>query len=179
MHGTECGTSLQHHNTVLTWKGVAIGALVQYMTAWTLCVPISASQTFADMCITVLLAPPPLHTHTTHTRITQALKPLIEKLAAMSPEERATGFSWQEDVSGRLNAVHMAHIGKLYAESGPQLLDLLQKNPAVAIPVVYARLQAKDVEWCVQLMCGACACYLVVFAGVGGRGGRSSDARVL
>lgn len=30
---------------------------------------------------------------------------------------------------------------------GPVLIDLLRKNPAVAIPVVCQRLEQKDAEW--------------------------------
>lgn len=32
-------------------------------------------------------------------------------------------------------------------EQGPQIVDLLKKNPGVAIPVVLSRLQQKDSEW--------------------------------
>jgi histone deacetylase complex regulatory component SIN3 len=46
-----------------------------------------------------------------------------------------------------INAVHMGHIAKLYADQGQPLLELLQKNPSVAIPVVLQRLEAKEREW--------------------------------
>ncbi len=37
---------------------------------------------------------------------------------------------------------------RIYGEaSGPQVCDLLRKNPAVAAPVVLARLEQKDEEW--------------------------------
>lgn len=32
-------------------------------------------------------------------------------------------------------------------EQGPQIVDLLKKNPGTAIPVVLSRLQQKDGEW--------------------------------
>jgi len=33
-------------------------------------------------------------------------------------------------------------------EAGHQVVDLLKKNPAVAVPVILARLKQKDEEWC-------------------------------
>ena len=30
------------------------------------------------------------------------------------------------------------------------MVDLLKKNPAVAVPVILARLKQKDEEWCAQ-----------------------------
>ncbi len=76
--------------------------------------------------------------------VRQVFRPIAERLAAMSPEERAQ-FQWQ-NVQG-VNQVHLGHIQKLYGESGQQLVDLLIKNPAVAIPVILARLEQKEVEW--------------------------------
>ena len=35
----------------------------------------------------------------------------------------------------------------LAGEQGAQIVDLLKKNPGVAIPVVLSRLQQKDGEW--------------------------------
>ena len=33
------------------------------------------------------------------------------------------------------------------AVQGPVLVDLLRKNPSVAVPVVLARMEGKDEEW--------------------------------
>ena len=39
-------------------------------------------------------------------------------------------------------------IERIYGDqSGPQICDLLRKNPPVAIPVILTRLEQKDVEW--------------------------------
>ena len=38
-----------------------------------------------------------------------------------------------------------------------QMGDLLRKNPAVAIPVVLARLVQKDSEWCANFLHLDCA----------------------
>ncbi|GFH17943.1 HDAC_interact domain-containing protein [Haematococcus lacustris] len=74
----------------------------------------------------------------------RVLRPVAERLSVMSAEERANFRI--EDVAG-LNQVHTGHIQRLYGDQGSVLLELLVKNPAVAIPVVLHRLEAKDVEW--------------------------------
>ncbi|GFR40981.1 hypothetical protein Agub_g1646 [Astrephomene gubernaculifera] len=71
------------------------------------------------------------------------LKPLAQKIATMTPEERAT-FRMDENLLGPL---HWRSIERLYADQGPVLVDLLRKNPVVAIPVVVARMEQKDDEW--------------------------------
>ncbi len=83
----------------------------------------------------------------------QVLRPIAERLAGMPADEKQR-FTW-DDVRPSLNAVHLGHISRLYGESGPQLLELLTKNPAVAVPVILTRLQAKEQEWCVRAACSA------------------------
>mmetsp|Transcript_3267 Transcript_3267/g.13082 ORF Transcript_3267/g.13082 Transcript_3267/m.13082 type:complete len:868 (-) Transcript_3267:1491-4094(-) len=46
-----------------------------------------------------------------------------------------------------LSKVHKNSIGRIYGEHGPEILELLRKNPAGAIPVVLNRLKQKDIEW--------------------------------
>ncbi|CAM9156410.1 unnamed protein product [Ectocarpus sp. 4 AP-2014] len=48
-----------------------------------------------------------------------------------------------------LGALHFSTISRLYGDHGPEVVDLLRKNPAVAIPVVLKRLRLKEEEWCV------------------------------
>nr|CAG4708643.1 unnamed protein product [Naegleria fowleri] len=43
--------------------------------------------------------------------------------------------------------IHRASINRIYAERGPEVLEGLRRNPAVAIPIVYRRLKQKDEEW--------------------------------
>uniref|UniRef100_A0A7S3QMC6 Histone deacetylase interacting domain-containing protein n=1 Tax=Dunaliella tertiolecta TaxID=3047 RepID=A0A7S3QMC6_DUNTE len=74
----------------------------------------------------------------------RALRPMVEKLTLMSPEERA---NLRLDDVPRFNSMHTGHIQRLYSEQGPVLVDLLRKNPAVAIPVVFHRMEQKDAEW--------------------------------
>lgn len=61
----------------------------------------------------------------------------------MSPDERA---AYQLDES-LLNPTNTKAINGLYGESGPVLLELLRRNPAVTIPVLVTRMEQKDAEW--------------------------------
>jgi len=46
-----------------------------------------------------------------------------------------------------LGAIHCNAITRIYGESGQEMLDLLVKNPSVAVPLVVSRLRQKDSEW--------------------------------
>lgn len=46
-----------------------------------------------------------------------------------------------------LGAVHLSTVSRLYGEHGLEVLDLMRKNPAAAIPVVLKRLRQKEQEW--------------------------------
>lgn len=47
-----------------------------------------------------------------------------------------------------LGYLHLSIVSRLYGEHGADVLELLRKNPAVAIPVVLKRLREKKKEWC-------------------------------
>lgn len=79
---------------------------------------------------------------------TQIFRPLVEKLAVMSPDDKAN-FR-MEDVPG-IYPIHYAHIQRLYADQGITMVDLLKKNPAVAVPVILLRLEQKAEEWWVAV----------------------------
>ncbi|OQR96732.1 paired amphipathic helix protein Sin3 [Thraustotheca clavata] len=66
----------------------------------------------------------------------------IETLQATSP----TGWQYVLD-KGALRVTHLNAITRIYGESGHQILELLRKHPAGAIPVILKRLQQKDEEW--------------------------------
>ena len=46
-----------------------------------------------------------------------------------------------------LSTVHLAAITRIYGDRGREILELLRKNPAGAIPVILKRMKQKDVEW--------------------------------
>lgn len=47
------------------------------------------------------------------------------------------------------SAMQLTRCPTCAGEQGTQVVELLKKNPAVAVPVVLARLKQKDEEWCV------------------------------
>lgn len=47
-----------------------------------------------------------------------------------------------------LGALHLSTVSRLYGDHGAEVLELLRKNPAVAVPVVLKRLRQKKQEWC-------------------------------
>lgn len=47
-----------------------------------------------------------------------------------------------------LGPLHFSTVSRLYGDHGPEVVDLLRKNPAMAVPVVLKRLRQKEEEWC-------------------------------
>lgn len=96
-------------------------------------------------------------------RITlQRLLPIAEEIAFLSKEDvfpsdlglkpaEGTGlggrrFAYTFDKS-ILGVVHRNSITRIYGDSGQEMLDLLVKNPTVAVPLVTERLRQKDKEF--------------------------------
>jgi len=73
----------------------------------------------------------------------RVLTPLLAEIEALDPDARA---AWRPP-AGRVHGTHVRAVARIYGEAGPQVADLLRKNPAVAIPVVLPRLAQKDEEW--------------------------------
>jgi paired amphipathic helix protein Sin3a len=46
-----------------------------------------------------------------------------------------------------LGVIHRNSIARIYGDAGQEMLDLIVKNPSVAVPVVVQRLRQKDQEW--------------------------------
>ena len=93
------------------------------------------------------------------------LEPIAEEIAQLAQEEfvisetspfpkkagEGTGlggkkfqFTFDKKILG---VIHRNSIARIYGDAGQEMLDLLVKNPAVAIPVVVQRLRQKDTEW--------------------------------
>jgi hypothetical protein len=76
----------------------------------------------------------------------RALEPLAEEIYAL--REHSRGIEWQFRLDRRsLGVLHLKAIARVYGEYGAEVLELLRKNPAGAIPVVLHRLKQKDEEW--------------------------------
>ena len=71
----------------------------------------------------------------------QTLRQISERIPTLPAEERASF------VDGALGPVHYKAVDHLYADSGPVMVDLLKRNPLIAIPVILLRMEQKDAEW--------------------------------
>jgi histone deacetylase complex regulatory component SIN3 len=77
----------------------------------------------------------------------RVLEPLAEEIATLR-EATSKATVWQFRLDRRsLGVVHLKAIARVYGEHGTEILELLRKNPADAIPIVLARLRQKDDEW--------------------------------
>lgn len=75
------------------------------------------------------------------------LEPINNKIAQLSPEERAV-FKLKPNLGGSGKSIHQRIIKKIYGrEAGLDVLQAMQDTPAVAIPVVLMRLKEKEEEW--------------------------------
>ncbi len=87
----------------------------------------------------------------------QALEPLAEEIKALTAAGKDSGggggggsasSKWQYRLDKRsLSVIHLKAIARVYADHGKEILELLRRNPAHAIPAVLRRLKAKDTEW--------------------------------
>ncbi|KIJ63064.1 hypothetical protein HYDPIDRAFT_93065 [Hydnomerulius pinastri MD-312] len=75
------------------------------------------------------------------------LEPINNKIAQLSPEERAV-FKLKPNLGGSGKSIHQRIVKKIYGrEAGLEVLQAMQDAPAVAIPVVLLRLKEKEEEW--------------------------------
>ena len=75
------------------------------------------------------------------------LEPVAFKIGDMTPEERAV-FRLSPNLGGRSRSIHQKIIKKVYGrENMQEVLQSLQDNPSVAVPVVLDRLKHVDAEW--------------------------------
>lgn len=93
------------------------------------------------------------------------LEPIAEEIAQLAenelvlPETSVTPkpASTDQGMGGRrfhytfdksiLGIIHRNAIARIYGDCGQEMLDLIVKNPTVAVPVVVERLRQKDGEW--------------------------------
>ncbi|KAI0639840.1 hypothetical protein C8Q77DRAFT_1083126 [Trametes polyzona] len=81
------------------------------------------------------------------TRTIAVLEPLEARIDSMSPEERAA-FRLKPNLGGMSRTVYERIIKRIYGyDAGNEVIRALQETPAVAVPVVLARLRRKDEEW--------------------------------
>jgi paired amphipathic helix protein Sin3a len=75
------------------------------------------------------------------------LEPLATRLNEMSPEERS-GLRLRPDLGGQSRWIYVRTLKKVYGkDAGTEVYQALQDAPAVAVPVILARLKQKNEEW--------------------------------
>lgn len=75
------------------------------------------------------------------------LEPIAERIETMSPVEKQA-FRLKPGLGGQSKSIYQRIIKKIYGHAdGLVAIDALHTSPAIAVPVVLARLLAKDVEW--------------------------------
>jgi paired amphipathic helix protein Sin3a len=84
------------------------------------------------------------------------LEPIAEELASLRTLETTShhvdknngGLKFSLQLEKRnFGQIHLNAISRIYGENGPEILELLRKNPAGTVPVVLRRLKQKDYEW--------------------------------
>ena len=74
-------------------------------------------------------------------------EPLNMRIEEMTNEERAT-FRLKADFGGSSRSIYHRTLKKVYGrDASTEVIQALQDCPSVAVPVVLARLKAKDEEW--------------------------------
>ncbi|TAQ90094.1 hypothetical protein B7494_g1534 [Chlorociboria aeruginascens] len=82
-----------------------------------------------------------------NAKVIQLLEPVGQTLLSMSDDERAH-FEMPLGLGGQSQAIYRRVLKKVYGlEKGPEVAVDLFKDPAAVLPIVLARLKAKDEEW--------------------------------
>lgn len=77
-----------------------------------------------------------------------ALEPLAREIELLKESGGGEEKLWNYVVDkGTFRITHLNGISRIYGEAGAQILELLRKYPAGAIPVILKRLKQKDEEW--------------------------------
>jgi len=78
----------------------------------------------------------------------RALEPLAREIEALGLSNgEAAKFRYRLE-KRTLSVIHLKAIARIYGDHGTEVLELLRRNPAGAIPVILKRLKEKDEEWC-------------------------------
>lgn len=84
-----------------------------------------------------------IETNLTAIRVFEALQ---KKLNRMTPEERSK-YKLDDTLGGSSVVIIQRAIKRIYGDKAPEIVEGLKKSPAVAVPLVYRRLRAKEEEW--------------------------------
>lgn len=64
----------------------------------------------------------------------------------MTPEER-NKYKLEDTLGGSSVVIIQRAIKRIYGDKAPEIVEGLKKSPAIAVPLVYKRLKAKEGEW--------------------------------
>lgn len=76
----------------------------------------------------------------------QLLEPIAQQMLAMSPAEREQ-FHMPSALAGQSTSIFKRICKKLYSERGIDVVNDMYSHPFDVVPVVLARMKAKDEEW--------------------------------
>jgi histone deacetylase complex regulatory component SIN3 len=74
------------------------------------------------------------------------LEPIMKRLESLPKEERDS-FRLDSKLNGHSAMIYRRNLMRIYGDKVDQILEFLQKAPAVSIPIVLKRLAQKDEEW--------------------------------
>ncbi|WAQ87726.1 hypothetical protein PtA15_8A632 [Puccinia triticina] len=82
-----------------------------------------------------------------NVRTIALLEPINLRIQQMDPETRAE-YRLKPGLGGQSKSVYQRIIKKIYGkQQGQEVIQALHENPALAVPIVLARLKQKDEEW--------------------------------
>ncbi|KAJ3524043.1 hypothetical protein NM688_g8631 [Phlebia brevispora] len=91
------------------------------------------------------------HEYQTHidaiTRTIALLEPLASRIEEMSPEERES-FRLDSNLGGPSPKIYYKVFKRVYGyNNAHEIVEIMQQNPALCVPVVLARMKQKNEEW--------------------------------
>jgi len=78
----------------------------------------------------------------------RALEPLAQEIETLQLNSGISAKFRYRLERRTLNVIHLKAISRIYGDHGTEILELLRRNPAGAIPIILGRLKTKDLEWC-------------------------------
>jgi paired amphipathic helix protein Sin3a len=81
-----------------------------------------------------------------NAKVIQLLEPLAMQILGLTQEERLN-FQIPGGLGGSSEAIYRRVLKKIYGDRGPEVVVDLFNDPCAVLPIVLARLKAKDEEW--------------------------------
>ena len=74
------------------------------------------------------------------------LEPLVAEAERLRRKNESVAWQFRLDRRS-LSTTHMKAIARIYGDQGNEVLELLRRSPAAALPIILRRLKQKAVEW--------------------------------